>query len=465
MKEQKKEIQKVKIVQMDKHFLYLSLYYAQHCNFFGYLPQNYEIEIYNLGKFEHTDENAFKALMREPYEKKGIHYAICDPVQVLNTTHISSDYKPVILGSLITNSSFWAIDHYTHTTKAFKDLALYDKIITYPIGTTSYNIAEQLFAVSGKKCKKEEFIKTVQPNYELLELRESPAGTIALSPNPFEIHELISNDESFKINLPLGSTPEYSNVLVTALLSRHEFVNNHRELTIGLLKALQRATALIKHYDENDSESTQLLPFVDRYFTDGKNASGALDMALNAKVFPDTVEINQLQWQKAVRAWNFHSDVSESDQLAETSYDNYIRPFLHFANEAYTEVMIKPILPEKNIFKKNKNRSFVVISSIGCFLTLVIVYYFSSLEFLIQNLVISVVALLYIIATNFLFISDDKKIHWMIHNILVLSAFCYILFIVNGSPEMVNRWISGTVLSGLAIADLNLIRERISSKK
>ncbi|HKR06118.1 MAG TPA: hypothetical protein VJY62_15885 [Bacteroidia bacterium] len=343
---EKKDQQIVGIVHMEEHFLYLPFYYAQSYDFFGYIPENYKINKPQLPPIDHTDENAFKALITSPDIGKDIHFAICDPIQILNPRLQIQNRTPVVLAALVTNSAFWAVDHDSHMIMDFKDLSRFDKIISYPKGTTSYNIAARLHKYSDKNVSIEEFIKTVPAKREIEELHKSKAGTVALSPNPFDIDDLIKHGKGeYKINLSLGATPEYSNVLVTGLISTSDFVSNHQPLVDGLLRAIQRAILLIRLYHENDESNNPVVTFAERYFAQGKNASGALRMALDSHVFPTSIEVNKVQWENAVRAANSNLTEQQSTKIASDSYASYINPYAHYARQAARDVIISKIYP------------------------------------------------------------------------------------------------------------------------
>jgi hypothetical protein len=283
---------RVTIVETAHHFLYLPLHYALHANCFGCVPSNYEIGLWPAPS--KTDREAYKLLMKgraEGYEYIG--FAVADPAELLHDqdNHLA---PPVVLAGLITNSSFWAVDRRTHEVRFLRDLAAFDRIIAFPEGTTSHGIATRIY----RDAQKTPAIQTVEPGKELTLLTDFAKGTIALTPDLLGLDKLLADQsDKYHVDLVLGKTPEYNNVLVTALLSRTDVVNDHPNLVRGLLMAIQRATLLVRIAD----------PEVIRYAMDtyGESESritGALRRAADAQVFPATIEVSQAHWENAGRA-------------------------------------------------------------------------------------------------------------------------------------------------------------------
>lgn len=176
------------IIQMDQHFLYLPIYFAKHKGFFGYVPDEYEIDFKT--SLERTDISAYEELMLRRTNENEIKFAITDPTVVINRPLGVHEPSPVILAAMITNAAFWAVDHRAHEIKHFSDLGSFDKVIAYHPGTTSYGIAARVLREAGKDVS-ELNIKTVNRGEELLALTYSEHGTVAISPDILEIDALI----------------------------------------------------------------------------------------------------------------------------------------------------------------------------------------------------------------------------------------------------------------------------------
>jgi hypothetical protein len=283
-----------KIVLMAEHFLYLPLYYACDNSFFHKLPAGYSLELTTA--HPKTDAQAYRQLMDISSDQyRDIVFAVCDPTVVLTVNAISGA-SAAVLARLVTNAAFWAIDHKSRRVQLLRDLGEFDKVISFHPGSTSYAIAQRVFREAGR----EPSILCVDPQQELSKLVESPPNWTALSPDLLEIEHLISNDTRFDIDLALGKTPEYNDVLVTALISRADLVQEHADLVIGLLEAIQTALLIVNSHDPElsrrvtgwaSSRFQEPMDVVDR----------ALIKAREAQLFPMTVDINEPDWLNAAR--------------------------------------------------------------------------------------------------------------------------------------------------------------------
>ena len=338
----------VRIFQPGKYFLYLPLYYAYHVNFFGLVPKRYKVTFVE----KETDKKAYDALIAE--RDGNADFAVCDPVELFLDKD-RAHHHPIILASLITNSSFWAISKKKtgFKMKSLKDMASFDKIIAFKDGTTSNRIAKRIIRDAIKKITdstadpvelKEKLIEGKLATAELLEklIKEEsePAklveklieeitkvklesvdpgnefdklkpDVVVLTPDLLGVVKLderergvYNRSEGYDI-FPLGTTPEYNNVLVTALLSRGDVVKNkehkeHKELVAGLLKAIQRAALLVRFAD----------PKVVKYAADNDDfgfetprdcIGSALRKAADDQVFPSSIEVSKAHWINAVR--------------------------------------------------------------------------------------------------------------------------------------------------------------------
>lgn len=283
---------RVKIIEMAHHFLYLPVHYAHHAKFFGCVPDRYELSVESTPS--KTDRGAYRQLMSGA--KSGddyIGFAVADPAELLHDqdTQLS---PPVVLAGLITNSSFWAVDRRTHKIRFLRDLASFDKIIAFAEGTTSNGIAHRIYRDANKRPS----VRSVEPGKELTLLTSSPKGTMALTPDLLGIDKLLSDQaDIYHVDLALGTTPEYNNVLVTALLSRADVVQEHPELVRGLLTAIQRAMLLVRFADP------RVVKFaIDSYGESEGRIAGALRRAADAQVFPASIEVSQAHWLNAARA-------------------------------------------------------------------------------------------------------------------------------------------------------------------
>jgi hypothetical protein len=175
-------------------------------------------------------------------------------------------------------------------------LAKFDTIIAYPEGTTSHGIAKRIYGDANKTPS----IIEVEPGTgeELTRLTSSVKGTMALTPDILGIDKLMTDHpELYYVDLALGATPEYNNVLVTALLSRIDVVQGHPELVRGLLAAIQHSMLLVRLGDP------KVIAFAkDSHGKSEANIIGALSRAADAQVFPATIEASRAHWMNAAKA-------------------------------------------------------------------------------------------------------------------------------------------------------------------
>src|SRR5208337_3338049 len=339
-------IKGIKIVTMDQHFLYLPLYYAESKKWFGHIPEEYRLGI-KIDPY-HSDKGAVDALLDHSSENKDVLFAICDPAAAMVTGAATEDQKLVFLASLITNASFWAIDTKAITVESLADLYQYDKIISFDQGSTSFAIARQACRAACQGRMEDDAINQiiikkimkVTANQELAELdkhvklanqRTSEGNWVALSPDLLGFEKLRCKDNRYSIDLALGETTDYSNVLVTALVSRLDVVHEHDALVRGLLRALQ--VALTHTMSSNDA----IINFASEYFgeTDREIVKKALDQAIkNYNVYPRSVVIYPPEWNRAVKiakdAWEGYD--------GEGSYEVMVAPYVHFARDAVNYV-------------------------------------------------------------------------------------------------------------------------------
>jgi hypothetical protein len=325
----------IHILQMDKHFLYLPIYFAERHEFFGFLPAGTKVVIDSCDK--HTDIATYDQMMDEAPRYRDFAMAITDPIQVFRTP-LQSKKKPAVLATLVTNAAFWAVNHGTHPISGFRDLGAFDRVIAYGPGTTSHNIAKRIARDSGNASQS---IEVVDPGNELLLLTDKVKGAnaVALSPDLLYIEEMVSNGAS--IELALGKTPEYNDVLVTALVSTKEFVAENQAVVQGIMNGIQRALLMTRRKD------SEVLGFARDYFYFADRAEGAVNKAVESDVFPLSVKIAQSHWTNAAKAYheaNRHgASWSKADEKnALDYYQVCVQPYEGIAEYATENVLAAP---------------------------------------------------------------------------------------------------------------------------
>lgn len=352
----------VTIVQMDEFFLYLPLYYAARNKFFGFIPERYNVRI-DQSAVDHTDVAAFRSLMDQSQMDQNVHFAICDPMVVLDWP-ITADLqqRPVVLAGLITNAAFWAVDHNTYSVRDLRDLGQYERIIAFKKGTTSYGIASRIARQSAKAPK----IEPVEPGAELRALSYASKGAVAISPNLLEIEYLIwkRSKEGFCKELALGTTSEYSNVLVTALLTRADVVRDHPDLVKGLVTALDRATQIVR------SCASDVVSYAaDKFNRVPEGITLALESARQAQVFPPTLEISWPQWERAAEAFHESRGLPWDTKMREEArsrYDTSIAGYGNIATEAHNAAAVLPNgRTESSMWQERRTAILLLLFSAG----------------------------------------------------------------------------------------------------
>lgn len=358
-----KDARKVKIVVMDYHFLYLPLFYAQHKAFFGYIPENYQIEITRSA--EHTDVATFEMLMDTSSAKNArVDFAVADPSAILSRPTFA-DPAPAILAALISNTAFWAVDRKSHTIITPQDLATFQNIIAFHPGTTSYAIAQRIF----KSANKTPSIKSVHPQQELVALQDSK-NTVALSPDILGIDALIFEKHQYNIDLALGTTQEFQNVFMTALLSRQDVVEEHRDLVVGLIKALQWSLMLVK------AQAPDLLAYAETRFGEPQERiKNALHLAAKSQVFPLTVEVSSVTWMNAAQIYYDSTPAGyglDQQKNARHLFQHVVQPYLALSRSAVNELYSQFSAPSKteSLWLRALRLSLVVLLCLGAGLIL-----------------------------------------------------------------------------------------------
>jgi len=287
---------KVRILIMDRHFLYLPLYFAAFDHppakkkaFFGQIPDRYELEIKTLPPTgPRSDGAVYNALMDSRLGSSDLMFGVCDP-----STLIARPEKHArIAASLISSSAFWAVNHEAQNLRLVSDLSSFKKIICYGEKTTSNLIARRIVKRDTDK------LMVVESTKEIDALRQLGEGTLAISPELLHIANLIhgplkEGEKRHEIVLELSTSKEFSNVLTTAIFTRAEVVDRYPDLVQGLLAALQRSLMAI--YAGHPLVST----CAESNFRDTYCLDEALNLARSSNVFPETIHVRRDRWLRA----------------------------------------------------------------------------------------------------------------------------------------------------------------------
>jgi hypothetical protein len=313
---------------MGQHFLYLPTFYAVHEKFFGYLPAGVELEKHPAPR--RSDDSVFDMLMDiHAAQHLQVLFAICDPAVLLKPRRTLGP-TPVLLGGLVTNLAFWAIDTGRQATRSFADLGDFDKIISFPNGSTSHGIASRVARSSRSNIK----IVEVQPGDELSRLEEvagEEKSTVALTPDVLGWQALLSRRREFNVEIELAKTPEYFGVLATGLFTRSDVLHDNRDVCIGVARGVQEALVRLHLRDPK-----VIAYAAEAHDTTEERARRAIETAIDSHVFPFSLEITQAHWMRtaecAFASAGLDFDQSKRDE-AQAVFRQSLEPFIPIARE------------------------------------------------------------------------------------------------------------------------------------
>lgn len=473
----KQEKMDINIVQMGQHFLYLPLYYAQHRKFFGYIGPEYNVSPIITAR-PSTDMQAYRMLMRgDAPDNPEIHFAVLDPAQILNPDIMPAGEAPALLGGIVTNAAFWAIDRGSKKLDRVSDLAQFSKIIAFQPGTTSYAIAHRIYTEAGKAPN----IESVEPGQELRTLANH-SDTIVLTPDILAYDIAKAEGEPYQIDLILGTTPEYNNVLVSGLLSRRTVVEHHRGLAIGLLSAINLAAALVRIADPS------VIEFAYGYFRSPRSLDrvrSALALANAAHVFPYSIEVVDAHWLNASRAY-YHASLpigvdraaakERQEQRAREVLESCIVPYRPLAREAINSVTRRLLGEEKESeqaqpptrWRSVLDRARWPVTIIGAVLIGCVGRYLANIETLVAG---GCLLLAYLISQLKPLRLKSVPIANCFHWIIWVALAMFIVIGVRNLPELLtwdlDKWIHNTAatLVGLLVADIATILAAVHQYK
>jgi hypothetical protein len=298
----------VKLLVMDRHFLYLPLYIAQFDGpsigkrpWFGKIPPQYSIEVTPPEReSDRKDKSVFDLLMDARLGSSDIMFAACDPTVLLGR----QDQNAMMAAALITSSAFWAVNHDAGDVRLVSDLSSFDRILCYEPGTTSNLIARRIAKRDTGK------LQVVKSTDEIPQLERLGESTLALSPEVLKIANLVygplrHGEKRAKIVFELSTSKEFSNVLTTVLFTRADVIEKHPDLVSGILAALQSALLAI-HAGDPMVKAAAMNNYRDAFHLDE-----ALAIAGSGNVFPETIHVRHDRWQRACEFYYISQALAE----------------------------------------------------------------------------------------------------------------------------------------------------------
>lgn len=326
----------VRIVLMERHFLYLPMLLAAKKNFYSAIPAGYRVALDVTANS--TDDDAINMLMDRSARNSDVWFAVCDPAAALKFAE--ADPKPAVLAALVTNTAFWAVNHDANPARNVAGLNAFDRLVCFAKGTTSFAIANAILKMApGNKPS----LYVVKPKQELVTLVDRGDKTLVLSPDILGIEALTRDShKGIRVQLALGRTAEFSNMLVTALVGLDDIVRLHPNLVSGLLSAIYCALLETKTRSNDAFEcvSAAFGQFIPTISVDPAQETAekrecietALKIAEDAGVFPATITIARPQWSRAVEMAFRSSNTRFDEADIDGTFKTLVEPYRHLAD-------------------------------------------------------------------------------------------------------------------------------------
>ncbi len=411
---------------MGDFFLYLPIYYAHSQDFFNLLPDNYEVNIVITNK-KRTDDGVFHELLGR--ENKEIKFALCDPKVIFNYGNESIYANTAVLAALISNSAFWVMNHRVQIER-LSQLSQFKQMLAFKPGTTSYAIAKEA------QIK----IITVDSPYEISSFRDYDESTVTLTPSLVDVLRMtsITEDEykgKYNKALSLSDDENFSGILTTALMTRQDIILEEKELVVAVLAALQHTFYLLKIQDQDILSYSNYDRFGQK---PDKYRREALDMALDEKIYPETIKINKASWRKAARcfarAQEHYKSKKNKAKISLNNYQEYADKYFNTTIKKYFYIVDEAIEKEKDFRQNikdinNPNTRFFIKNNISLAISIFIAGFAISNLFLNFNTV-SLVICLFLLGVTIFIITYKYLNNYVFFENKIKSFFLYIIFFI-----------------------------------
>jgi hypothetical protein len=292
--------QEVFITLMMRTFLYLPLYVADELKLFKkHVPHGYEVSLERRSG-EQLDREVYERVVEDKAGDENIWFGVGDPMPVYQSKNSRSaeERKGRVIAALINKATFWAVDRNTSVSHYYELPIKFEKIITFKEGTTCNVLAKDVAVKRSTGVTIESIIvEGVEPGYELRTLAalKSEPKVVAITPNLLETINY-TNAGKLKICYSFATSGMFSNLLVTAIITREDVIANHAPLVRGILLALEEAYALIHLRDD------RVIEIGSKIFNSEKNIiTQTLNRALDEDLFPTDIRVERDSWYNAVR--------------------------------------------------------------------------------------------------------------------------------------------------------------------
>ena len=325
---------RLRLITPGDHFLYLPLYFAGFRKFFDRIPERYHLVIESLSTV--TDDRAFHMLTNRSYPLYAdVAFAVCDPTVLLKREGGGGSH-PVVAAALVTNTAFWVVDHRVNEVETLGELRRFQRVVAFHPGTTGHRIAKHIVKAAGNNMA----IDCVDMGAEILRFTQSDEGTLVLSPNLLEIDELVADRDEHQIAFILANAPEFSNVLVTSLVTRQDVIYDHPELFRGLLTSLAYSMMKVRAADDD------VVTYASGRFNRSEDRiRKVLEVALRSHVLPTNLEVSLPQWENAAKA--YYETISRPfDEEAKLGITRMFRTHIGPHSEAVARAVARAVVDQ-----------------------------------------------------------------------------------------------------------------------
>jgi len=287
------DLRKVTVAQFGDFFLYAPLYIAVDAGYFKH--EGLEVEIVNTG----GDDKTWAAVLSGSAE-----FGVADPTFV--AVSAERGQGGVVISSLVNGVPFWGI--------TFKDIAPFSdpkglgsfSVATFPSPSTAFTLQSKMFADAGIKPNiREGGFGAIIP---MLKADKADIG-LELEPN-------VSQAAADGAKIVYSLAARYGDFAITGVTTSELIFNRDPDLVRRFNVALQSALDLLH---QRPDEALGLL--VKRFTgVPASVAKAALERVLRDGVIPQSTEISEDAWKKAIQL-----RIDVGDLKAFAPYANFVR--------------------------------------------------------------------------------------------------------------------------------------------
>lgn len=276
---------KWQIATADKAPLYFPLYLAHERGFASVPPRYAKSTIIEAPRDVNGDKWALDKLVNRSAGNQ-VMFAVCDPVL---TESYRGDGVNVI-ATIVSKAAFWLLNHH-HRINSEKDFGAFEKLYTYPKEMSAYWIAK----LAEEKSNRTDMVQPVKRGDECTKFRDDTKSA-AMTADIVTALGLTIDDGS--IVYSWAKHPEYSNFMLSSLITTEEILAQHPDLVDGVLRGLVKANHEIQYLHTDQHKD-----FARIYDTGDEIAQRVLRQLSADTVFPASIVPTMSSWHSAYRIY------------------------------------------------------------------------------------------------------------------------------------------------------------------